>query len=99
MAATKTTSVKCSNPNTGGSMNIDKHIYELFSKAIYHTLKAGKELTYTEIVEGVKDCFKKQNTQFTGSVNWYVVTVKNDLQAKGILKVSSEKGKKLHSIA
>ena len=26
--------VECLNPNTGGHMNIDKNIYDLFSKAI-----------------------------------------------------------------
>ncbi len=31
--------VECLNPNTGGKMNIDKGTYDLFSKAIYHTLK------------------------------------------------------------
>lgn len=41
-----------------GRMNIDKGIYDLFSEAIYHTLKKGKALTYTEIDEGIEECFK-----------------------------------------
>jgi hypothetical protein len=32
-------------------MNIDKKTYDLFSKAIYHTLKKNQPLTYTQIVE------------------------------------------------
>lgn len=99
MAAANTTVVECLNPNTGRRMNIDKKTYDLFSKAIYHTVKAGKAITYTQIVEGVKDCFKKQNTKFDGSVEWYAVSVKHDMHARGILKVYTEKGKKLHSIA
>jgi hypothetical protein len=90
--------VECINPNTGGRMNIDKRVYDLISKAIYHTLKAGKALTYTEIVEGVHDCFKKQKTKFDGSIGWYAVTVKHDMHARGIIEVITEKGKKLHRL-
>ena len=90
--------VECLNPNTGGKMNIDKEIYDLVSKAIYHSLKAGKVLTYSEIVEGVQDCFKKQKTKFERSVGWYTVTVKHDMHARGIIEVFTEKGKKLHRL-
>ena len=50
---TPTGKVEIRNPNTGRTMNIDKSVYDLFSKAIYHTLKKNKALTFTEIVEGV----------------------------------------------
>jgi hypothetical protein len=80
-------------------MMINAATYELFSKAIYHTLKSGKELTYTALVEGVHDCFRKQKTAFDGSVEWYTVTVKNDLQAKGAIETFTTKGKKLHRLA
>ena len=98
--ATKTASekVECLNPNTGGRMNLDKKVYELFSKAIYHTLKKNQPLTYTQIVEGIYDCFKQQKTKFDGSVSWYAVTVKNDMHARGIIELFTEKGKKLHQL-
>ena len=98
--ATKTSSqkVECLNPNTGGSMNIDKNTYALFSKAIYHTLKKNKPLTYSQMVEGIYDCFKQQKTKFDGSVEWYAVTIKHDLHARGIIEVFAEKGKKLHRL-
>ena len=98
--ATKTApqKVECLNPNTGGKMNIDKKIYDLFSKAIYQTLKKHQPLTYTEMVEGVKDCFRQQKTKFDGSVSWYAVTIKHDMHARGVIEVVTEKGKKLHRI-
>ena len=98
--ATQTSSQKteCLNPNTGGRMNIDKDTYTLFSKAIYHTLQKGKALTFTQMVEGVDDCFKKQKTRFDGSVSWYAVTVKNDMEARDLIEVFTEKGKKLHKL-
>ena len=99
MQVAKIAKVECLNPNTGGRMNIDKKTYDLFSKAIHHTVKAGKAITYSQIVEGVKDYFKKKKTKFDGSVGWYTVTVKHDMHARGILKVYIEKGRKLHSLA
>lgn len=91
--------VECLNPRTGRSMNIDRTIYELFSKAIYHTLKANKAVTYSEMVEGIYECFKKQKTHFPGSVGWYAVTVKNDMEARGIITAYTEKGRKLNCLA
>jgi hypothetical protein len=97
-ALTESRKVECLNPNTGRRMNIDKKTYDLFSKAIYHTLKKEGAITFTQIVEGVYDCFKQQNVNFHGSVGWYTVSVKNDMQARGEIEVSTEKGKKLHRI-
>ena len=99
MPAAKISKVDCLNPNTGGRMNIDKGIYDLFYKAIYHTVKMGKAITFTQITDGVNDYLKKQKAKFDGSVGWYAVTVKNDMHARGILKVYTEKGKKLHSLS
>ena len=98
--ATKTSpqKVECLNPNTGGSMNIDKSIYDLFSKAIYHTLKTSEPLTYTQMVEGIYKCFKEQKTKFEGSIEWYAVSIKNDMHARGIIGVFTQKGKKLHRL-
>ena len=90
--------MECLNPNTGRRMNIDKSTYDLFSKAIYHTLKKKGAISFTQIVEGVYDCFKQRNTKFDGSVEWYGISVKNDMQARGELEVFTEKGKKLHRI-
>ncbi|RYZ28868.1 MAG: hypothetical protein EOO10_08120 [Chitinophagaceae bacterium] len=90
--------VECLNPNTGRRMNIKKKTYDLFSKAIYHTLKKEGAITFTQMVEGVYDCFKQQKTAFDGSVEWYAVSVKNDMQARGEIEVFTEKGKKLHRI-
>lgn len=97
-ALTKPQRVECRNPNTGGSLHIEKGIYDLFSKAIYHTLKQQSPLTYTQMVEGIHDYFKKQNTKFNGSVGWYTVTVKNDMQTHSVIETFTEKGKKLHRL-
>jgi hypothetical protein len=88
--------IECLNPNTGGMIKIEKSKYDLFCKAINHTLKKGKALTYTEMVNGIKDYFKQQKTKFDGSVSWYAVTIKNDMHARGLIEVFEEKGRKMH---
>jgi hypothetical protein len=99
MAKTADQKTECLNPNTGGRMNIDSKIYDLFSKAIYHVLKKNGPLTYTQIVEGIHDCFKQQKTKFDGSIEWYAVTIKHDMHARGVIEVFNEKGRKLHRLA
>lgn len=92
--------IECRNPNTGGRMNIDAKVYDIFSKAIYHVLKQNKQgITYTEIVNGIKKCFKEQRTVFRGSVEWYAVTVKHDMVANGIIEIFMDKSKKLHRLS
>jgi Family of unknown function (DUF6958) len=99
MPARSTAKIECHNPNTGGRMNIDAKVYELFSKAIYHTLMKDRHgITYTDIVNGIKQCFKEQRTIFKGSIEWYAVTVKNDMVANDVIETSTEKGKKLHRL-
>ena len=98
MATKSLQKVECLNPNTGSSMNIDKEIYDLISKAIYHTLKKEKAVTFTGLVEGIEDCFRKQKTKFDKSVGWYAVTVKNDMHARGVIEEYTENGKKMHRL-
>jgi len=93
------TKVECLNPNTGGKMNIEKTTYDLFSKAIHHTLKKGKALTYTQLAAGVHEYFNANQVQFEGSVEWYTVSVKNDMEARGVIEAYTEKGKKLNRLA
>lgn len=84
----------CLNPNTGGQMDIDTAVYELFHKAILHTMKGSKPLTYTQIITGIKDYFLQHQQAFSGSIEWYGVAVKNDMEARGEIEAFTEKGKK-----
>jgi hypothetical protein len=90
--------VTCLNPNTGSTMNIDKNVYELFHGAISAALAGSEAISFTEIVERVSKQFKKSKAAFSGSVSWYAVTVKNDMQSRGQLEVFTKQGKKLHKL-
>ena len=98
-SSTKTINkIEVLNPNSGRKMNIDADTWNLFSTAIKHTLKGDKELTFTEMAEGVHDYLKSQKIDFQQSVDWYAVTVKNDLHVKNIISVTTQKGRKLHRL-
>jgi hypothetical protein len=90
--------VKCLNPKTGGCLHIDASIHQLFSNAIYSSLVGGKKLTYTQLVEGVNLYLSKQKVAFQGSVEWYAVAVKNDMEARGIIEAFTQRGKKLNAL-
>jgi len=90
--------IECLNPNTGGKLKIDAEIYQLFTAAIKQTLKGGKEITYTDIVAGVKKYIKSKKIIFKKSVSWYAVTVKNDLEVRNKIETYMEKGRKLHRL-
>jgi len=96
--AKKQEKVECTNPNTGRRMLIDAETWNLFTGAIQDSLKGGKQLTFTEIVAGIKDYLKKKKINFKQSVDWYAVTVKHDMQVRKMIKVYDEKGKKLHTL-
>lgn len=98
--ANKSLKVEIINPNTGRRMNIDKNIYDLISKTIYHVLKKQPSITFTELLDGVHDCFKQQKTKFEGNVGWYTISIKHDMHARGVIEVLMEKGKgkKLHRL-
>jgi len=90
--------VECLNPNTGGKMNIDKNIYDVLSKAIRKTLQRGRSLSFTEMMDGVTQYIKTNKIDFPGSIGWYGVTVKNDMEARGEIEAFVEKGKKLNKL-
>jgi hypothetical protein len=91
--------ITCHNPNTGRMMQVDGSLYEPIARAIRNSLKGGKELTYTELVDAVKGALSKSKTAFPGSVSWYTVTVKHDMQVKGAIEVWDKKGRRMHRLA
>jgi len=56
--------------------------YELFKNSILAVLRQ-RAPTHTELVDGVR---KHVARQFEGNVDWHVMTVKLDLEARGVLE-------------
>jgi hypothetical protein len=99
MATTITKKQECINPRTGRSMQIDKPTYDLFAGAITHVLKQKGPLAFYTLVDHIKDYFKNKKIKFEKSVDWYAITVKNDMEARGRISTITEKRKKLNQLS
>lgn len=64
-------------------VNIDKGKYDTVREAIEETLRAQPGTTFSELTDEVG---RKIGDVFDGSVGWYVVSVKLDLEARGVLE-------------
>jgi hypothetical protein len=86
------------HPNTGRRMKIDTEIHTLFSKAILSVLKKTPGISFTELVDGIERYFSSHKIIFQKSVSWYAVSIKYDLETRGLLETYKEKGKLLNRL-
>lgn len=71
------------NPEKGKKgVSIERRKYELVKSAVADCFRAKPELTKAELVEGVG---RRLKGKLDGSVEWSVMAVKLDLEAKGII--------------
>ena len=70
------------HPQGKRGVNISRQKYETIRDAIAEALVGSDGMTYTELVEQVG---QRVSGGFDGSVKWYVVSVKQDMEARGVL--------------
>lgn len=75
--------IRTLHPEKKQGVNISKTKYEIIRNAILSTLHNQKEMTFMNLSRAVE---KEVDGTFEGSVNWYVTTVKLDLEARGVVK-------------
>lgn len=75
--------IKTLHPAGKSGVNISKAKYDMIKTAIVETLQAEPNLTFTELADRIK---AQMAGRFEGSVAWYVVSVKLDLEARGIVE-------------
>lgn len=83
------------HPVTGSKRNFDATIYAAFRSAIISSLSKSDGKTFTELSQSVKEMIREKMPGFKGSVSWYTISVRLDLEAKGIVENFVLKGKKL----
>jgi len=71
------------HPQGKSGVNIDRDKYDAMCKAILDFVQNHGEITFKELTEDVR-C--KLEGKFDGSINWYVTTVKLDLEARGTIE-------------
>jgi len=86
------------HPRTGTERKFDSAIYEPVKSAILQSLKGTKGKTFTELTDDVVKIMKKKMPGFKGSIPWYTISIRLDLETRGIVETFVEKGKKLNRI-
>jgi len=71
------------HPDGKKGVHISYKKYETIRKFILKTLKARKQMTYQELNDLA---ISKLSESFDGSVPWYVVSVKLDLEARKVIE-------------
>ncbi len=70
------------HPQGKRGVNISRQKYEAIRRAIAEAIGGSDGMTYTELVAEVG---QRLGGGFDGSVKWYVVSVKQDMEARGLL--------------
>ena len=64
-------------------VNIEQGKYDQVKGAILEALERSEGMTFTQLMETFE---KELEGRFEGSVDWYVTTVKLDLERRGMVK-------------
>lgn len=97
--AVKKKKITTTHPRTGSQLNIAGEIYAPIKAAIIQSLKGTKGKTFTELTEDVKKIMKKKMPAFKKSIPWYTISIRLDLETRGLVETFMEKGKKLNRLA
>lgn len=94
----KSKKVTTTHPRTGSQFNIASEIYEPFKAAILQSLKGSKGKTFSVLTDDVVKIIKKKIPGFKKSIPWYTISVRLDLESRGIVETYTEKGIKLNRL-
>ena len=86
------------HPQGKHAPSISTDTYYLFEKVIIEILQQKEPLAFYELVEEIKKYFKKNKIKFDGAIDWFGISVKNHLEARGVVESYMEKGKKLNRL-
>jgi len=86
------------HPETGTERKFDAAIYEPVKAAILQSLKGSKGKTFTELTDDVVKIIRKKMPDFKKSIPWYTISIRLDLETRGIVETFMEKGKKLNRL-
>ena len=86
------------HPESQREMKIDAAIYEPSKAAIIQSLTGSKGKTFTELTDDVVKIIRKKMPAFKGSIPWYTISIRLDLETRGIVETVIEKGGKLNRL-
>lgn len=96
--AATTKKIVVTHPVTGTRRNFDAAIYEPIKSAILQSLKGSPGKTFTQLTDDVIKIIRKKLPQFKGNIAWYTISIRLDLETRGIVETYLEKGRKLNRL-
>ena len=96
--AVKSKKIVVTHPATGTEREFDAAIYDPVKNAILQSLKGSTGKTFTELTDDVVKIIRKKMPGFKKSIPWYTISVRLDLETRGIVETFVEKGKKLNRL-
>ena len=94
----KSKKIIVTHPATGTERKFDTAIYEPVKAAILQSLKGSKGKTFSELTDDVVKIIHKKMPDFKGSIPWYTISIRLDLETRGIVETFNEKGEKLNRL-
>jgi hypothetical protein len=76
-------------------VNIDRSKYDLIRPIILEYLRLQRLATFSQIAEEVEN---RLSGQFEGSISWYAISVKLDMEARGEIIRVKDKGRDLMTL-
>ncbi len=86
------------HPDGKNAPRISVDTYKLVSDAIIEVLKKHQPMSFTDLAREVRKQVTTNNPEFTGSVEWFTVSVKQHMEAEGLLETTVIKGRKMHRL-
>ncbi|MEQ1675744.1 MAG: hypothetical protein ABL876_03510 [Chitinophagaceae bacterium] len=86
------------HPVTGTERKFDAAIYDPVKSAILQSLKGSKGKKFTELTDDVVKIIRKKMPGFKKSIPWYTISIRLDLETRGIVETFTEKGKKMNRL-
>ena len=96
MPTSKKTTV--THPVTGTQKKLDSATYDVFRDAIIESLNGTRGKTFSDLTDDVVNIIRKKHPSFKGSVPWYTISVRLDLESRGIVETFIEKGRKFNRL-
>lgn len=98
MAKAAPVKISVTHPVTGTERKFDTAIYEPVKAAIIQSLKGSKGKTFTDLTDDVVKIIRKKLPGFNKSIPWYTISIRLDLETRGIVETFVEKGRKLNRL-
>jgi hypothetical protein len=94
----KAKTIIVTHPQTGTERKFEVEIYEPVKAAILQSLKGSRGKTFAELTDDVVKIIRKKMPGFKRSIPWYTISIRLDLETRGMVETFVEKGKKLNRL-